>query len=424
LYGQGRAEVPTSRVAAVIGANVTFATGLFFHAFLYNFYLEALGHPETVMGHAAAALTLGGLVALLPAGVVTDRLGIRASLVAAAAIVSVGLAAGAVVETPMPIYLAAAVAGVGGGAWRVAAPPTLMRLAPPWLRPQAFAWNVGLLVAAGGLGQALAGYIPDWFEATFQVTRLAALRAALLLGAAGSAVSIAVFAMLPGLPAAVSVPAASRGTADARRALSRTMLPLVLLVGVWMLGPALAAPFLNIFFTRRFALPVAQVGVVFAAAHLLWGAAVFASGTIAGRAGVLRFFATALAAFAPAMLGLSLASGLTLAVTLYILQGLVSPLTNPLIDQLLLARAPPERHGLVSSWRNAAADLSALAGASAGGIVLAHTSFAALFLVAGGVGLVGAAGLVLGLWASPHERPATTAATSSSLPEGDAAAAP
>jgi len=411
----------------VITANVVFATGLIFHAFLYNFYLEALGHPATVMGNAAAALTLGGLLSLLPAGALTDRVGIRAALVVGATLVTSGLAAGAFVEAPVAIYLAAAVGGAGGGAWRVASPPTLMRMAAPLLRSRVFAWNVGLLVTAGGVGHAVAGAIPGWVETSFGLSSLAAIRVALLVGAAGSALSIVVFAVLPGIPGRAGASGAARESRSStigprswaqRR---RTILPIVILVGVWMVGPALAAPFLNIFFTRRFALTLAEVGAVFAATQLIWGAAVFASGALAGRLGLLRFLTITLAGFAPAMLGLSLASGMTVAAMLFFVQGLISPLTNPVIDQVLLVRAPAEKHGLVSSWRNAAADLSALAGASLGGYLLAETSFATLFAVAGVVGLAGAAGLVMVLAKAP---PLSADARRTDLPAAGAGGAP
>jgi MFS family permease len=162
-----------------------------------------------------------------------------------------------------------------------------------------------------------------------------------------------------------------------------------------MLGPALAAPFLNLFFNRRLAMPVAQIGVLFAAANLVWGVIVLMSGDVAMRVGRARLLLVAMAFFAPAMWGLSAASSLGLAVGLYLLQGAVSPIANPLIDQLLLERVPAGRHGLVSSWRNAAADLSAMTGASLGGKLLGDAGFAPLLLAAGLVGLAGAAGLGL-----------------------------
>jgi predicted MFS family arabinose efflux permease len=80
---------------------------------------------------------------------------------------------------------------------------------------------------------------------------------------------------------------------------------------------------------------------------------------------------------------------------LYVLQGLIAPVTNPLIDQWLLGQTERERRSVVSSWRQVAADVSAMVGASAGGRLLVGGGFDALFLVAGAVGLVGALGLIV-----------------------------
>jgi MFS family permease len=378
---------------------VLFATGLSFHGFLYNFYLEALGHPEGVMGQAAAALTLGGLASLLPAGWLTDRTGPRAALVLAGVVVTLGLGAGALTESRLPVYLAAVAAGIGFGLWRVAVAPALMRLTTPAQRPRAFAWNVGLLVTTGGVWIALAGSVPDWLVSALGLARLPAMRVALGLGAAGSALSSLLFALMPRLPPAGRT--APAGPASGGMRPVRAVLPIVACVWLWMLGPALAAPFLNLFFARRFALSVMQVGVIFAAANLLWGALVFPSGDVAARVGRVRLLTMAVAVFAPAMWGLSLATSAGLAIGLFLLQGAVSPIANPLIDQLLLERVAPARHGVVSSWRNAAADLSAMLGASLGGRLLADASFPALLAWAGAVGLAGAVALALALRVAP-----------------------
>ncbi|HET7039444.1 MAG TPA: MFS transporter, partial [Gemmatimonadales bacterium] len=175
------------------------------------------------------------------------------------------------------------------------------------------------------------------------------------------------------------------------------VLPAVGWVWLWMLGPALTAPFLNLYFNRRLELEAPQVGLLFAAANLLWGGIVFLSGDAASRVGRARLLMLSLVFFAPATWGLSAAASLGVAVSLFLLQGAVSPMANPLIDQLLLERVEPARHGLVSSWRQAAADLSAMAGASLGGKLLAAEGFTPLMAAAGGAGLAGAVGLVLAL---------------------------
>src|SRR5436190_451046 len=296
-------------VLSVIAGNVLFGTGLIFHAFLYNFYLEALHLSSEVMGYAAAALAGGGLVTLLPAGAFTDRAGPRAAVTTAAVVVAVGLALGAVAVTPLALYAAAAVAGAGSGIWRVAMPPILMGLTAPGTRARAFAWNVGL-------------------------------------------------------------------------------------VAVWMLGPALAAPFFNIFFAREHRLSIERIGFILAAANVCWAIAVLASGELARRVGVGRVLVVSLLFFAPAMWGLSFAGTVELAVMLYWLQGVIAPVTNPLIDQWLLGQTPRERQGAVSSWRQVAADGSAMVGASVGGRLLEGGACERLFAVAGAIGFVGGLGLI------------------------------
>ena len=385
-----------STVAAVIAGNLLFGTGLIFHAFLYNFYLEALHLPTEVMGHAAAALTAGGLVMLLPAGVLTDRAGPRLSVTIAAAVLAVGLVLGAVATTPLAVYAAAAVAGAGSGIWRVATPPILMGLTEPGTRARAFAWNVGLLVGWGGLGTAIAGLAPGWLEHRWGLTHLPAMRGALILGAVGSAASVLLFRSLRGPLEHTAEVIAAAAPAPAPASANGRMLLLVSLVAVWMLGSALAAPFFNIFFSREHGLPIARIGVVFAVVNGAWALAVLASGEAARRLGVSRVLNAALLLFAPAMLGLSVAGGVQLAVTLYFFQGLIGPVTNPLIDQWLLGQTSPERHGLVSSWRQVAADLSGMIGASFGGYVLATGGFDSLFRVAAAIGLIGGLGLIAG----------------------------
>lgn len=391
-------------LAILVGGNIVFGSGLFFHSFLYNFYIEALGQPASVMGYAAAALTAGGLASLLPDGWLTDRWGARGTVMLAAVVTTGGLAAGALVVRPVSMYLAASVAGVGGGLWRVAVSPLLMRLSDAATRPRAFAWNVGLMVLAGGGGVALAGWLPDVAGAALQVSHLDAVRLTLMAGAACTALSVGLFALLP---RAANQVAADRAP-TARRSAPWFMLVPVAWVALWMLGPAFAAPFFNIYFTRTFSLSVGAVGAAFGIAHLLWGAGVLLSGELAARIGVYRALAVTVGAFGPAMWALSITGDVRLAGVLYVVQGLISPITNPLIDQALLTRVAAANQGLVSSWRQIAADASAVTGAAIGGQLVQAGGFASVFVAAGAVGLLGASGLLYRLRRMP---PAVALAT-------------
>jgi predicted MFS family arabinose efflux permease len=178
-------------------------------------------------------------------------------------------------------------------------------------------------------------------------------------------------------------------------AIPRFLILAVAAVAVWMVGSGLVIPFFNIWFQRAHGLAIARIGAIFAGAQAVTALVVFASGEAASRIGPGRVLLAWTLLMPPVLWLLVPAEGLALAIALFAVQGFVAPATNPLIDQLLLERAPRGRQGAVSSWRNAATELSGLAGAAGGGFMLERASFALLFSVAGAFAAAGAAGLAL-----------------------------
>jgi predicted MFS family arabinose efflux permease len=196
-------------------------------------------------------------------------------------------------------------------------------------------------------------------------------------------------------PAAVGVIERSdpgRGRFDA--ALPRSVRLIIALVAVWMLASALVLPFFNIFFTDRFGLAVSSVGSLFAVASLVNTGVLIGAAEVARRLGPRRALTWWMVALAPSLWALAAANTLWIAVGLYIIQGLVAPATNPLIDQLVLERVDRTRHGIVAAWRNAAAEAAGAVGATAGGHLLDASSFGSLFLAAGAVA-AGASALLI-----------------------------
>jgi hypothetical protein len=107
---------------------------------------------------------------------------------------------------------------------------------------------------------------------------------------------------------------------------------------------------------------------------------------------------------------------------LYVLQGIIPPATNALIDQLLMEHAPPERRGAVSSWRNAATEAGGFAGASGGGYLLERSAFGTLLGAAGSVAVLGAGLLVFGFRKILVRQVAGQTTTGDSDSRGDAQA--
>ena len=369
----------------LLSGNVLFATGLVVHAFLFNFYLRELQLSPAAMGHQVAAMTLGGLCALLPAGVVIDRVGTRAVLLAGVAVTFAGLSLTAIAREPVVIYAAAAVIGLGAATCRVSWGPAIMRVTDAGTRARAFTWNVALLIGSSAGWTYLSGALQGWSAHEGRgFVALSGTQLVLLAGAAVTAAASLCYAQLR-LPRDPP-PAATRASRSAMTvAPPRPVRVLIALVAFWMLAAALVLPFFNIYFADRFAMPVRSIGATFALAQLATALALAGAAELARRYGARRMLLVWMAALAPALLGLAFTDALWLAMMLYVVQGVIAPATNPLIDQLLLERAPPDRHGVVAGWRNAAAEGAGALGASAAGRLLEAGTFPALFTIAAGV---------------------------------------
>jgi MFS family permease len=387
---------PESRAAlsAVLLSNVLFAAGLFSHAFLYNFYLEAIGLRPRVFGNAAAALTAGGLLALIPAGIVVDRMGPRIAYRIAAILLALGLGGGALVTRPLPIYGCALIAGLGTAVWRVAMSPLLMQQAPASLRNRVFSWNVAALVGFGALWTFFAGAAPAWIAARTGLSPLESTRTALLIGAFGSVLGALLLLVLR--RASWSGPESPPPNRRTGFRVPPVYALLALVIGVWMTASGLVLPFFNLFFHQVHDLPLSRVGTVLALAQLVSAAGLLLNAELSVRLGAYRTLTLMSIIFAPLLWILAGSNALWLAIAVYLLQSVIPPATNALIDQLLMEYAPADRRGAVSSWRNAATEASGFAGASAGGLVLERGTFRVLIAAAGVIALVGAALLSAG----------------------------
>jgi MFS family permease len=384
-------------LALLFTANVLFAAGLHAHAFLYNFYLEALGFAEGSMGVAAAALTAGSLIALAPAGVLVDRRGPKPVFVFASLVLVAGLAAGALAERTSAIYAAALVAGLGTGAWQVAGAPAIMALAPERSRARAFSLNVALLIGSGSVWTAGAGWLTDALRPILGGPGVETHRWTLLAGAALSLAAVPLFLALPSM-ARASPPREPLRSAHrpAALALPRPLILMVGLVTLWMVGAAVVQPFFNLYFQRVHGMSIAGIGGLFAVSHAIVALVVVGSGELASRIGALRVMGGWVVVFVASLGGIALTTLTPLAITLFIFFGFVGPGTNPLIDQILQERAPSGKRGVLSTWRNAAAGVSGLIGATVGGWILQLASFGVLFGGAAALGGVAGAGLILG----------------------------
>lgn len=248
-----------------------FQLAMFVHVILFNLHLTEAGLREDAMGQLGAAMTVGTLLAALPAAALVRRFGLKALILAASLGLGVSLAARATVMSLPALLVSSVLVGVCTSVFNVTNPPAIAALAPARYRAHAFSGNIALAMGVGAIGGVLAAWLPSLLHSKF-----AALLVAAALPLAG--VVFVVRLGLPG-PTPENPPAA-----PSREFLVR----FVAGVGPWYAFTAGFAPFYNVYLSRVHQASVAVIGGTFAASQVVQALAVLSMAWWIARLGLLR----------------------------------------------------------------------------------------------------------------------------------------
>ena len=305
----GRSELARRDAVLYIAASVIGSFGLGVTAFYLNFLYRALGLGEAEIGLLAGALALGGVIGAAPATLLSRRFSRREALLIGGTITASGIV-GIILFSSFPLLLvSAALLGGGGivvassGAALIADATVATDRAAMFGRQIAFGTTAAFL--ASFLAGALAVPVSDWLG----LAPRDPLVIRVLIAGGGI---IAAASALPIL--FVGSPRVPRGGHEARvrfRLLGR-FLAIEVAFGF---GAGSFLPFLNLFFTDRFAMDLLGVGTalgVLAVAGSL--GALLHSRVVVPRLGPLRAVVAVELGSLPFALAAAIAPSATLAV--------------------------------------------------------------------------------------------------------------
>ncbi len=159
-------------------------------------------------GAVFAAVSLGSAIALIPAGMLVDRLGARWVLVVGGIIDGLGILTAAVMTSPVAFAAALLVAGIGGAAVPVAGMSSLMRAFAPERRGVVMGWRQMAVPLGGTIGAIALPLLAD----------AGGVRLALVVCAVATATTSIAFGLLTGHAPAAAGGAARGGLRDLLRA--------------------------------------------------------------------------------------------------------------------------------------------------------------------------------------------------------------
>ncbi len=369
---------------------------------VFNLYAYALGYDTAFIGLLNALPALTSLVCSVPAGLLGDRLGPRVTLLISGLLtplcmVGLALSAGA----PMLIFFCLANGVVTTFYW-VSGIPLLTESTTPERRVGLFSINAFLLWGAGSLGYLLGGQVVQFAATALHQSARAAgpLRWGML--------TIAIVGAVGALPLPWLRAVSRQRHAAGERPPHDIGLYLRLLGPDMLLtcGGGAVAGFIGLYLTLRYGMRPASLGAFLTLSGFLGGVLVLLAPRLGRRLGTARAAVALQAAGVPAIVLLTLAPYQALAMTGEALRNAVRSMGDPLYNDFIMSRVPPEQRATISGLYATTWSVGFSLGPALSGVVQQRAGFTPAFLL-------GAASMAAGatlLWLFFLRRDATHAA--------------
>ena len=333
----------------------------------YNLYLVELGIAEDRLGFLVGAGSLTAGVVAIPAGLIATRIGVKAIILWASAMLAVGTAL-QILPRDYPAILAGNVLGGAGSVmYAVALTPLLAAGADKRGRPYLFTLSSIAFLSVTFTGNLLAGFGPRALAGALGVSLDTGY-----LGILGITSVISGLGLLP-LLFLVEIPLPAENlrrrlvVAFEQRVVVAKLLAVHALIA---LGAGLVIPFLNVYFVKVVGISEAQFGLL-AGAGLLTRLALTSLGpAVGGRVGNLRAIGFTQLSSIPLLLAMAFLPTPILASSAYLGRGALMNMAQPLRSAFYMEAVEPGSRPAVNSLMLVTWNFAWAGGSAAGGTLL------------------------------------------------------
>jgi MFS family permease len=347
-----------------------FDAGFCIYFFLFNLYLLDLHFNEQMMGLVGGAMTLGSVLVMLPAGMISKKTGVQPLLIISfiASPALNGLRAIWMWE-PAQIVLAL-LAGMAISTGTVCYLPTVARFTTEKNRTAAFSLILSASLATSMLGGIVCGYLPQWLSMAGFSMHAAEVKRLILLGSCG----VALLGLLPILRLRIP-PMQDADVKDApfhqaswldRWSLSPFLLRFVPLMALWSMVLASFTPFANVYLSSHLHIPMVRIGLIFSSVQALQLGIGLLTPLVFRALGLVNGIVAIQISAGIVLSALATAHNEQLAIALYLVFSAVQWMSSPGLYDLLMSQTPDRERNTASAitlFCNAAVSSAATAGA-------------------------------------------------------------
>jgi MFS family permease len=257
----------------IFAASFFFDFGFAIYFFQFNLYLLVLHFSDRWIGLVGGAGMLGGVVGLLPAGLLTRRVGLRPMMIACFVAAPVMGVLRAISTGTTPQLGLAFLGGLAMCLWGVCFLPAVARYTTEENRSSGFSLIFATSIATSMLGGVVCGYLPQWLSRYGIALQPVEVKRLILLASC----AIAAMGILPVLQMRLPHAQADAPIEDPtqsshwRRLLKMDpfLLRFLPAMALWTVVLTAFTPFANVYLTRNMHVPQLRIGLTFSAAQVI-----------------------------------------------------------------------------------------------------------------------------------------------------------
>lgn len=381
-------------IRLAILANILTQIGLGAFMVVYNFYIRELGLPQSVNGEIIALTSLATAMILVPAGILSDRVGRKKVMAAGIFIGGIILTVRSLVELESLLLSAGFATGISLAFFQVSIIPWLAENSGPKQRIHLFSLHSAVMMAANVIGNLLGGGLTDFFS--LFTSELISIRYTLIVG---SLFYFIAFLPILKMQERVKPRREEKAKPNIKEFISKnkTGFKIIALFAVAQLiigtGSGLVIPYLNLYFADRFDASTSVIGLIIALGQAATAVAMFIGPLVVKRMGEVRAVVTLQLLSLPFLLLTAFTTSILLASIGFLFRQALMNAGNPIQSSLMMSKVDDSVKGLANSVNQMVFQLGwAFMGPVSTGIVLHYGSYwgyAHVFSITAGLYLVG-----------------------------------
>lgn len=378
-----------------IYTNIFTQIAMGFFMMIYNFYIRELGFSEQVNGSVIAMTSLASAIVLIPAGILSDKVGRKKVMFMGILVSSAMLVLRSVLELEQLLLAAAFITGASTSFLQVSAVPWLAENSHESQRVHLFSFHFAIMTAANVVGNLLGGFLTDFFL-FLNFSPLWSIRLSLL---------IASVIYLLGLFPILKMTEAQRQAKKQKGSLNLKEMWKVqkgqykiiflfafaqMLIGF---GAGLVIPYLNLYFADRFHASNSTIGLVLSLGQGAQVVATIIGPAVVRKVGEVRAVVILQLLSLPFLLLTAYTNVLWLAAVGFLFRQALMNAGNPIQASLVMSRVNDSMKGLANSINQMVFSLGwALMGPVSTTIVMKHGAYwgySYVFTITAGLYLIG-----------------------------------